>query len=122
MVHVSPQPGAREFFSLLDRMVADSRVVIDRQRGRPHPRIPEAIYPLDYGYLDGTRGADGEGIDVFVGTATGTEVAGILLTADPVKRDVEIKVLLKCSPQEVTAAYVFVRDVFGIGGLLVRRE
>ncbi len=99
--------------------MADSHVVIDRPRGRAHPRIPEAIYPLDYGYLEGTRSGDGEGLDVFVGTATETGVAGILLIADPVERDAEIKVLLNCSPDEVTAAYLFVRDVLGIGGLLV---
>ncbi|MFP5371022.1 MAG: hypothetical protein ACLGI3_09780 [Actinomycetes bacterium] len=44
------------------------------------------------------------------------------MTVDPVKRDAEIKVLLDCSPDEVTSALRFVRDVLGIGGLLVRRE
>lgn len=116
------ETGAAEFFSLLDALVLSSEVVIDRPRGRAHPRIPRAIYPLDYGYLKGTRGGDGDGIDVFVGTATGAGVSGILLTADPVKRDTEIKVLVDCSPDEVASALRFVRDVLGIGGLLVRRE
>ena len=106
----------------MDGLVRTSAVVIDRPRGRAHPGIPEAIYPLDYGYLDGTRSGDGDGIDVFVGTATGTDVVGILVTADPVKHDAEIKVLLNCSPAEILVAYRFVRDVLGIGGLLVRRE
>ena len=122
MEPVSRQPGGPELFSLLDSLVRTAEVVIDRPRGRAHPRIPEAVYPLDDGYLDGTRGGDGEGIDVYVGTAAGTGVTGILVTVDPVKRDAEIKVPLSCSADEVTAAHRFVHDVLGIGGLLVRRE
>ncbi|MFP5371021.1 MAG: hypothetical protein ACLGI3_09775, partial [Actinomycetes bacterium] len=55
------ETGAAEFFSLLDTLVLSSEVVVDRPRGRAHPRIHEAIYPLDYGYLKGTRGGDGDG-------------------------------------------------------------
>ena len=122
MEPVSRQPGGPELFSILDSLVWTAEVVVDRPRGSPHPRIPGAIYPLDYGYLDGTCGGDGDGIDVFVGTAAGPGVSGILVTADPVKRDAEVKVLLCCSADEVTAAHRFVHDVLGIGGLLVRRE
>ena len=119
---MTSQPGALEFFSILDGLVQTSQLVIDRPRGRAHPRIPEAIHPLDYGYLDGTRSGDDEGLDVFVGTATGSDIAGIPVIVDPVEGDAESKVLLDCSPEEVTAAYRFVRDVLGIGGLVVRRE
>ena|SRR5215213_5664422 len=115
-------PGATEFFRLVDELVRTSDVVIHRPLGSVHPRISEATYPLDYGYLDGTVSGDGDGIDVFMGSATGAGVVGILVIADPVKRDTEIKLLLDCSPDEVVAAHRFVHDVLEIGGLLIRRE
>lgn len=113
---------ADDFFSTLDELARTSEVVIDRPRGSVHPRIPQVIYPLDYGYLDGTTSGDGDGIDVFVGTAAGTGVVGVLLTADGVKRDAEIKVLVDCTPAEAELARRFLAEVLGIGGHTVMRE
>jgi len=46
----------RTFWTDVDSLVASSTVVIDRARGSGHPRSPEHIYPLDYGYLEKGRG------------------------------------------------------------------
>ncbi|WP_322755272.1 hypothetical protein [Frankia sp. Cas3] len=45
--------------------------------------MPEAVYPVDYGYLGGTVAADGDGVDVFCGSAVGAGVVGFLVRADP---------------------------------------
>ena len=88
------------FWQTLDRLVAESRLVIDRPRGTPHPRYPEFIYPLDYGYLDGTRAADGDGIDVWIGSQPDRTLTAIVCTVDLIGRDAEIKLLLGCTGEE----------------------
>ncbi|SHG06771.1 inorganic pyrophosphatase [Streptoalloteichus hindustanus] len=110
-----------DFFALLDALARGNDLVVDRPRGRPHPRIPEAVYPLDYGHLLGTRGGDGAEVDVFVGSARGLGVVGVLLTTDLAKGDVETKVLLDCTADEIAAARAFCADVLRIGGELVPR-
>ncbi|BAK36769.1 hypothetical protein MLP_37550 [Microlunatus phosphovorus NM-1] len=117
MTDASSEP----FFEALVHLVQTSEVVIDRPRGTTHPRIPNAIYPVDYGYLEGTMSADGDGIDVFVGTDGSAGVVAILLTVDRAKRDTEVKVLLNCTPGEVSKVQRFVKDVLKIGGLLVEK-
>lgn len=57
-----------DFWCKLDELVQSGDLVIDRPQGSAHPRYPDIIYPLDYGYLAGTTAADGEGIDVWVGS------------------------------------------------------
>ncbi len=42
------------------------RLVIDRPLGSAHPRYPELIYPLNYGYIPDTVSDDGEEIDVYL--------------------------------------------------------
>ena len=88
------------FWSTLDRLVAESQIVIDRPRGTPHPRYPEFIYPLDYGYLDGTTAADGDGIDVWIGSQPDQALTAIVCTVDLIGRDAEIKLLLGCTREE----------------------
>jgi inorganic pyrophosphatase len=90
-----------DFWMYLQRLVSENQLVIDRPRGTPHPRYPEMIYPLDYGYLQGTTTVDGGGIDVWRGTSQKEEICGLLCTVDLRKEDAEIKIVLGCTELEV---------------------
>lgn len=90
-----------DFWTKLDRMVAGHELVIDRRQGTAHPRYPGWNYPLDYGYLAGTRSGDGEGIDVWVGSQAEAGVTGAVCTVDLEQGDAELKLLLGCTPAEM---------------------
>ena len=108
------------FWRNLDALVASSDVVIDRARGSPHPRYPDLTYPLDYGYLHGTRSGDGDGIDVWVGSRPDRGLVGMICTVDGLQRDLEIKLLLGCAPQEAELALAC-HDQGAQSGILVWR-
>lgn len=89
------------FWTNLDRLVIEGHVVVDRPRGSAHPRYVSFTYPLDYGYLAGTHAADGSGVDVWRGSRSGAGVTGVLCTVDLEKKDVELKILLDCTADEI---------------------
>ena len=91
-------------FATLQAIVTTSKVVIDRPKGSAHPRYPDYIYPLDYGYLEGTKSQDGSGIDVWIGGDDQQKISGLLVIADGLKKDSEIKVLLGCNKKEMQMA------------------
>jgi inorganic pyrophosphatase len=93
------EPG---FWDLADRFVAGHRLVIDRPRGSRHPRFPDFVYPIDYGFLDGTSAADGGGIDVWRGSG-GMRLVGVFVTLDGAKRDAEVKFVVGCDAVEIAA-------------------
>lgn len=95
------QKTTQEFWEFIDRLVAERSLVIDRPRGSQHPRYPGQIYPLDYGYMEGTMAVDGGGLDVWVGTLPSRRPEALLITIDLKKRDAEIKILLGCSDIEI---------------------
>jgi inorganic pyrophosphatase len=99
-----------DFWLKLDELAAASPVRVDRPKGSAHPRYPELIYPLDYGYLDGTTSGDGSGIDVWVGSLPGGRVTAIICCVDAEKRDAEIKILLGCTPAEAQTLLRFHND------------
>lgn len=41
-------------------------IIMDRPVGTHHPKHPDIVYPINYGYIDGMLSADGEGIDVYL--------------------------------------------------------
>ena len=98
-----------------------SNIIIDRPKGSAHPRYTEYIYPLDYGYLDGTSSMDGEGIDVWRGSKSDLTLNAVLCTVDMVKRDSEIKLLLGCTEAEIQTILQFHNQSEMMRGMLVRR-
>jgi inorganic pyrophosphatase len=109
----------RQFWQTLDELVAASEFVVDRPKGSAHPRFPDLVYPLDYGYLDGTNAGDGDGIDVWIGNAEGKRVTAIACTVDGYKRDAEIKVLLACSDDDLNTILHFLNEVAGLPCIVV---
>lgn len=41
-------------------------IVMDRPIGTPHPKHPDIIYPINYGYIPEVYGGDGEELDVYL--------------------------------------------------------
>ena len=41
-------------------------VTVDRPIGTHHPKHPEIVYPINYGYVEGLLGGDGEEQDVYI--------------------------------------------------------
>lgn len=109
------------FWTLLGELVASSRVVIDRPKGSAHPRFPENIYPLDYGFLESTTSGDGQGIDVWLGSGDVRQLTAVLCTADLKKRDAKLKLLLGCTPAEVQTVMNFLNAYPSFQALLVLR-
>lgn len=70
-------------WSRWEQLIADRGIAIERPRGHAHPLYPDMIYPCDYGHIPGTSAADGEAVDVFVGTMQTGLVGLIALTHQP---------------------------------------
>lgn len=87
-----------------DRLIAERGVEIDRPKGTAHPRYPEWVYPLDYGFIPGTVGGDDREVDVFCGTAGTGLTAAFAVRHDDVE---EIKLLWNASPTDVERAHDF---------------
>lgn len=118
---------SQKFWNHLDELVRTSPIVIDRPRNSAHPCYPDLIYPLDYGYLQGTSSADSDGIDVWIGskwsgdTSISPLVKEIVVTVDLFKRDSEIKILLGWTPTEIDTILAFV-STDSQAGLLITRD
>lgn len=109
------------FWQTLDGFLSRCQVIVDRPAGTAHPYRPSQVYPLDYGYLEGTTAMDGGGIDVWIGSDVRRELDALLVTIDPEKKDTEIKLLLGCDAQETRIVVEFLQR-FPLPCLLVQRD
>jgi inorganic pyrophosphatase len=109
------------FWLRAEAFLAGHDIIIDRPRGSRHPRFPEFVYPLDYGYLKDTLGSDANPVDVWRGSLTGKQLVGVACTVDLMKSDAELKLLVDCSEEEIHKIETFYRDNQYLSGMIIRR-
>jgi inorganic pyrophosphatase len=107
------------FWHSMTQLLTTNHIMIDRPAGSCHPRYPDMIYPLDYGYLEQTTSSDGGGIDVWLGSLStvmskdgSKKLTGILCTFDRLKRDAEIKLLIGCNEEDIQVIRDFHQEMY----------
>ena len=110
----------KDFWGKLDDLIASSKIIIDHPKGKAHQRYPDLIFPLDYGYLEGTTGGDGDGIDIWLGTAGHRELTAIACTVDMKKKDAEIKLIIGCTETEIATIEDF-HNGYYMSAIIIRR-
>jgi inorganic pyrophosphatase len=110
-------------------LIETHEIVIDRPRGSRHPRYPDIVYPFHYGYLAGTSGGDGQGIDVCLGSLhqnppqlTARWLSAVICTVDSKKADAEIKLLINCTSEEIDEIERFFNRGEYLSGIILRRD
>ena len=111
-----------EFWTALEQLVNDSEIIIDRPKGSAHPKYPDFIYRIDYGYLKNTSSMDGQGIDVWAGTDKNKRIDAVMCIVDLMKRDSEIKILIGCTEEEKEIIFQTHNETECMKGILIRRE
>lgn len=114
------QNNDSNFWSSLEEILKNSQIKIDRPKGTAHPRFPDFIYPVDYGYLEGTASMDGGGIDIWRGSGN-NGLDAIVCIVDMNKKDSEIKILLNCTEEE-KEQIVKVQNSGKMSAILVNRK
>ena len=109
-----------DFWEALDLLSDNSEIVIDRPKGSVHPKYPDFVYKIDYGYLKDTSSMDGGGIDVWVGSGD-KKIDAIMCIVDLMKRDSEIKILIGCTEEEKQMVYQTHNETEYMKGILIRR-
>ena len=109
-----------DYWEALDLLADNSEIVIDRPKGSVHPKYPDFVYKIDYGYLKDTSSMDGGGIDVWVGSGD-KKIDAIMCIVDLMKRDSEIKILIGCTEEEKQMIYQTHNETEYMKGILIRR-
>ena len=93
--------------------------VIDRPLGSAHPRFPDTIYPVNYGYVPGVLGGDGQeqdvyvlGLDIPLSVFCGERIAVIRRQDDAEEKWVLVSPGVTLSAAEIAAAVEFQERYF----------
>ena len=109
------------FWQKLDTLFFSSKLVVDRHRNTVHYKYSNLVYPVDYGYLSDTTGSDQAPIDVFKGSQKSNQVGAIVVSADILKKDCEVKLLIGCSEEEEHEVLAFLNQTEFQKAIMIHR-
>ena len=109
------------FWQKMDTLLLSSTCKIDHPQGSSHPVYANLIYPVDYGFLQDTVGTDTQPIHVFKGKKSAQNVGAIVISADILKKDCEVKLLVGCDEEEKIKILEFLNQTQFQKAILVQR-
>lgn len=110
------------FWQKLDTLFLSSSFELKQAAGSKHPKYANLIYPVNYGTLKDTLSPDQLGIAMFKGSISSHQVNAVLVAADILNKDVEVKFLVGCSAEEEENILRFVNQTDYQKALLIRRS
>ncbi len=110
------------FWQKIDTLYFSNRLVIAREKGSIHPKYHNLIYPVDYGYLEDTQNKESEGIAVYKGSGNDYMVKTLVVAADILKKEIDVKLLVGCDAQEEEEILRFLNQTDFQKSVVVRRS
>lgn len=109
------------FWQKMDTLLLSSACKIAHEKGSAHLKYPNLIYPVDYGYLQDTVGTDSQPIHVYKGSLKAQNVDAIVVSADILKKDCEVKLLIGCNEDEKLKILEFLNQTQFQKAILIQR-
>ena len=107
------------FWQKVDTLFLSSDLTLNHPKGTTHPVYNNLIYPVDYG----TLGDDisNERINVYVGSLNTSSVDALVVCADILKKDIEVKLLAGCTEEETREILEFLNQTDFQKTVIIRR-
>lgn len=108
------------FWQKLDSIYLSSEAVMDKPKGFVHPLYTNLVYPVDYGYLNDTLSAS-DGISLYKGSGN-SGLQHVVISADVLKKDVEVKLIVDCTDEEIKEILFFLNQTDLQKAVLISRS
>ncbi len=109
------------FWQKLDTLYFSSKLNIAFEKGHTHPKYKNLIYPVQYGYLLDLVDDKDLRIAVFKGSSNTGKIESLIIAADILKKDLEPKLIVGCTEEEVTNVLLFLNQTDLQKTILVKR-
>lgn len=109
------------FWQKIDTLVLSGELDITRKKGERHPDFRNMIYPTDYGHLTDTKSTSGQGVSVYVGSGSKFSISALIVAADILQKDLDVKILLGCNEDETEEVLRFLNQTDFQKTVLIKR-
>ena len=109
------------FWQKVDTLFLSSSVKLTRKKGDVHPVYKNLVYPTDYGHVTDTKSVTDEGVSVYAGSGNRNKITALVIAADTLAKELDVKMLIGCTEAEVDDVLRFLNQTDLQKTVLIRR-
>lgn len=109
------------FWMKADTLFLSGKLNLTKKKGDVHDTFKNLIYPTDYGHLTDTISGSEEGISVYAGSGDRNQISGLIIAADILMKELDVKMLIGCTDEEIHTVLRFLNQTEFQKTVLIRR-
>jgi inorganic pyrophosphatase len=108
------------FWQKVDTLFLSGNLQMMKHKGEVHPTFRNLIYPVDYGKITDTKSAE-DGVSVYAGSEDRDQITAVVVAADILTKELDVKLLVGCTDEETDAVLRFLNQTDYQKTVLIRR-
>ena len=109
------------FWQKVDTLFLSGNLKMEKKKGEVHSTFGNLIYPTDYGHLVDAKSAGESGVSVYAGSLNRSEISALVIAADILTKELDVKLLIGCSDEEIEDILRFLNQTDYQKTVLIRR-
>ncbi len=89
------------FWQKVDSLYLSGTRKIIKKKGEVHDTFKNLVYPLDYARIEDMKSVSGHGVAVYLGSENRNKVSALVVAADILEKELDVKVLAGCTDEEI---------------------
>ncbi len=110
------------FWQKVDTLFLSGELKVTKRKGEVHPTFRNLIYPTDYGHLSDTLSSSQEGVSVYLGSQDRNQITALVVAADILTKELDVKMLVGCSAEEEVEILEFLNQTDYQKTVLIHRN
>lgn len=98
------------FWQKVDTLFLSGDIHQTKKKGESHDTFKNMIYPVDYGRLEDITGSGEKGVSVYLGSGSRHQVTGLVIAADILAKELDVKILAGCTDEETDEVLHFLNQ------------
>lgn len=109
------------FWQKVDTLFLSGNLDLTKKKGDVHPEFKNMVYPTDYGHLGEVKSAGELGISIYAGSGNRRQVTALIIAADILTKELDVKMLIGCNDEETEDVLRFLNQTDFQKTVLMRR-
>lgn len=89
------------FWQKVDTLYLSGTRKVIKKKGEVHDTFKNLVYPLDYARIEDMKSVSGHGVAVYLGSENRNKVSALVIAADILEKELDVKVLAGCTEEEI---------------------
>lgn len=109
------------FWQKIDTLYLSGTRKLIKHKGEQHDSFKNLVYPIDYARIEDMKSVSGHGVAVYLGSGNRNKVSALIVAADILEKELDVKVLAGCTEEEIHDVLTYLNQTEFQKTVLMRR-